>query len=298
MDRTERLTKISRLGLGCNALLALLKTLGGFFGGSAALLADGFNSVADVGTDLAALWGLRLVRQPVDWDHPYGHGKFETLVAASMGAALLAIGGGMFAGGVRGFFSILRGETFERPDLWTIWIGLFTVGLKEWLYRRTKRAADETGSVLLLSKAWDHRSDSLATCVVLVGLAGALWFGRWGALLDPLGACAVSLLVISVGWKTSRQAFHELTDGAPLELEAKIVAVIRSCPGVISFHHLRFRALGGYLAMDFHILLSPDITLKQAHDIATDVEKALRQEFGPNTLVTIHEEPADRGPSN
>lgn len=292
-NRTECIVRTTRLGLACNLGLSIAKLLGGFFGRSSALLADGLNSTADIVTDLVALWGMKMVTLPEDQNHRYGHGKFETLATTAIGVALILLSLSMLIGAVSQMIQILSGAPFERPNRWVLIIALVTVGLKQFLFRRTLAVAQDTDSDLLLGKAWDHRSDVFASSGVMAGVAASLWFDRWGALCDPLAASLVSLMVARVGVLILWRSLAELSELAPEALGQKIKNCILSVSGVMELHNLRYRRLGSYYAMDFDIVVSPQLSLREAHQIASLVEEALRHLYGDSTLITVHVEPAD-----
>ncbi len=292
MDRNGKALRASWLGFCCNLFLTLLKIFGGIVGRSSALLADGINSSSDVITDLVAIWGFRAVARPQDWDHRYGHGKFETLASAAVGLSLMLVAGGIFWDASSRALEILRGLPVDPPKGWTLAIILVTVFLKGGLYVYCDRTARETDSDMLRGKAWDHRSDVFASLGTLAGVGGALWLGRWGALMDPAAGLIVSLMVAWVAFRIIRSAADELAEGTlPPEVTERIQECVLSAPGVRGMHRLRCRRLGSYYAMDFHVFVDPLITVREGHDIASAVEEKLRRRFGPATLLTVHVEP-------
>ena len=132
-DRARQAERVSWVGLGANAFLALLKLSAGFAGNSAAMIADGVNSLSDLGTDIVAVVSFRITGRPIDRSHGYGHGKFETLATAIIGSALLAVAVGIFFGGGERILTVLRGGTLPRPGLVALAAAAVSILIKETL---------------------------------------------------------------------------------------------------------------------------------------------------------------------
>ncbi len=270
----------------------ILKFTGGILGNSAAVTADAVNSLSDVLTDIVAVAAFRMTGKPVDITHDYGHGKFETLSSLVIGIFLVAAAAGIFWGGISRITAICRGGTIPEPGRIALVAAGITVFWKEILYRYTRKAAKNLQSDALLAKAWDHRSDALASSGTFLAITGAVLFGKKARLLDPAAALAVGILILRIAIPVIKRSVSELSEASlPGETEARLLAAIRDVPGVISAHHLRTRRIGHSAAVDVHVIVEPALSIREGHEIATAVEKAVRKLQGEDTFVSVHIEP-------
>ena len=278
-------SRITAAGIVLNLGLLALKLAVGLLVGSAALFADGIHSASDIATDLAVLGGMRIARRKPDVAHPYGHGRFETLAGATVSGALILVGAYLVWTSGSGLY---RGiESF--PGAAVVFIAALSVGIKEWLYRRTSSVATRVGSAALLANAWHHRSDALSSVAVLAGGIGGLV--GWGHA-DQLAGLIVGLMVVVAGGRTLGTTVHELTEGgvarSDLETAAEAIAQVE---GVRDWHQLRGRRVGRESFMDVHVLVDPQLSVVAAHRIATEVEDAVRIAFPRPINLVVHVEP-------
>jgi len=281
-DPGDRITLIGMIG---NVLLLGLKLLFGFISGSAALIADGIHSASDMATDLAVLGGMHLGRREADDDHPYGHGRFETLAGGIVAGILILVGGFIAWEAV----AALRGGVINFPGIPVLVIAMISIVVKEWLYRRTIRVARDVNSAALHANAWHHRSDALSSIAVLAGGIGGL--AGWGQA-DHFAGLIVGLMVIVAGGRTLFVVLHELTEGGLAREEiGKIESAIESVEGTREWHHLRTRRVGRETFIDLHVLVDPGLSIVEAHRISAEVEGALHGACNRPANVTVHIEP-------
>ncbi len=167
------------------------------------------------------------------------------------------------------------------------------MAVKEWLYRYTRRAGERINSTAVVANAWHHRSDAFSSVATLFGVAGAMFLGDKGRLLDPMAAMIVAVVIVVVSVKMALPAIKELLEIAlPADVEVRIRMAIISTPGVKAFHNLRTRRNGSSVIVETHIKVDPYISVITAHDIATAVEKNIAAVFDKDTsIVTTHIEP-------
>jgi cation diffusion facilitator family transporter len=281
-DPGDRITLIGMIG---NVLLLGLKLVFGFLSGSAGLIADGIHSGSDMATDLAVLGGMHLGRRAADDDHPYGHGRFETLAGGIVAAILILVGAFIAWEAV---VSLYAGHV-NYPGLPILFIAAVSIIAKEWLYRRTILVAREVDSAALHANAWHHRSDALSSIAVLAGGIGAL--AGWGQA-DHFAGLIVGLMVIAAGGRTLFVVLHELTEGGVSRDEvSKIELALESVEGTREWHDLRTRRVGRETFIDLHVLVDPGLSIVDAHRISSDVEKALHRACNRPANVTVHVEP-------
>lgn len=278
--------KVTLLGLGVNFGLFVLKLLLGWVTHSTALVASGLHSLSDMATDFVVLGGLRISRRPADASHPYGHGKFETLVGGSM--AFVLFGGALFIL----WEALLKPAKSVTPSLgWTVALAaLLSLASKEWLYRTTVKVGKEYHRSSLVANAWEHRSDAFSSGAVLIGGVCASFGLSW---VDRAAAVVVAVLIGVAAGRILRNTLHELMEGAlsPRERE-KVVEAIQGVQGVKGWHKLRTRRAGQWAFVDVHVQVDPHLSVVESHAIASQVEKAVRAALGGEVSVVVHIEPS------
>lgn len=284
--------KITHLSIWINIVLTGLKLAAGVFGRSQALIADAVHSLSDFATDIAVLVGLRYSSKPRDDDHPYGHGKYETLASAVIALALIYVGCRIAGSAIHRVFDALHGEVLTMPSPFAFWAAIVSIVVKEWLYRATMKVAHHTGSTSLVANAWHHRSDAFSSIATAGGVGAAAFLGHDWLILDPIAALFVSIFILKIAWQIMREQIGFLTDrNLGPEVCAEILAMARSTPGIVEPHNLRTRMVGRTPVIDLHIRLRADLPLRQAHDIASTLEHALQTRFGKETIANLHLEP-------
>jgi len=290
MSRRKTLRKdggdrITVIGIVANIGLLAVKLVVGILTGSAGLVADGIHSGSDMATDLAVLGGMHLGRRKADADHPYGHGRYETLAGGIVAGALIVVGAFIAWEGVSALY---RGvHSFPGPAV--IGIAVLSIASKEWLYRRTVHIARDVGSAALEANAWHHRSDALSSVAVLAGGIGGL--AGWGHA-DQLAGLLVGLMVITAGGRTLIHVLHELTEGGLSRGELDTIEeALQNVPDVLEYHQLRGRRVGRETFVDVHALVDKGLSVVEAHRVSMDVEEAIRSRCKRSINVIVHIEP-------
>ena len=292
MEREKELSIVTLIGSVGNLVLLTFKFVAGIVGHSAAMTADAVHSLSDFLTDLIVLVFVRIGAKPQDESHDYGHGKFETLATLFVALALVGAAIGIIVSGAVKFARWLQGETLEMPGTLALWAALLSIVVKEVLFRYTIAKGKALESPAVVANAWHHRSDALSSIGAAIGIGGALLLGQKWAVLDPLASIVVGAMLVKVAWDLLKSSTGELTDmSLPNDSEREIEDIIRSFPEVTEPHNLRTRRIGNRVAIESHVRLNGDMSLREAHDIVTAIEHRIKDRFGPATLVTIHMEP-------
>ena len=288
LEERHRITqRVTLTGAAVNCALASLQILFGLLGKSQALLADGIHTLSDLGTDFIVLYASRRSSKAADKDHPYGHGRIETLASLVLGAILGMVGIGI---GIRGVESVLSPAT-TNPEAITIVFASLAIVAKEGLYHYTLRAARATHSTMLESNAWHHRSDALSSIVVVIGISAQLMGIPY---MDAVAAIIVACMISWMGLRLGRKALNELIDtGLDLELIEQVRAAMQSNSSVIGVHNLRSRSMGGLGYLDAHIEVDSNLTVSEAHYIAHRIEHQVKKRFPKIIDVQIHIDPLD-----
>ena len=295
MDEKQRLREVYKVTIAgsiINVLLLVLKFAAGILGHSAAMIADAIHSLTDFVTDVIVLVFVKLGNKPMDRDHDYGHGKYETLATAIIGISLFAVGMMICWSGLVKTYHAFLGEELQQPGIVALVAAVASVALKEWAYQFTVRTGRKYHSEAVVANAWHHRSDALSSIGTMMGIGGAIVLGSQWAVLDPLAAIVVSIFIIKASWSLVMQSVKELTDASLSDAEeADIVKTAAEVQGVCEIHNLRTRRIGNKIAIEMHVRMPGSLSLYEAHEHATHIETKLKQHFGADTHVGIHLEP-------
>ncbi len=283
---------VTWVGFWVNALLMVLKLAFGYYGRSDALVADGFHSLSDFGTDFIVLIMVGIAYKRADSTHPYGHGKFETFASLLIGVILMGVAIGIGWKGIESSIKYFSGGALPRPDVWTIVVALVSILAKEWLFQYTYAKGKALDSSSLKANAWHHRSDAISSVATLVGVSGSYFLGVKFRILDPVASIIIGIFIAVAAWKIAKPAIDELLERSlPLPQVKQIRKIIGSVPGVLAFHKLKTRRSGHSRIIDVDIKVDPDITVTQGHDIATNVERTLKEQLGDDIFIYVHIEP-------
>jgi cation diffusion facilitator family transporter len=196
------------------------------------------------------------------------------------------------ANGVTSIIDVMNGNSIPVPGSIALWAAIVSIISKEILYHATIRTAKRANSPVVLANAWHHRSDALSSIGALAGIVGAMILGDRWTILDPIASCCISIAIIVVAVKMALPSLAELLETSlPDEIEKDIISISNSVPGVEDIHELKTRRNGISYIIDAHIVVNPHISVTEAHNIATDVENALRDKYGNETQINIHVEP-------
>jgi len=292
--REKEVYKVTLAGSAVNVLLTGIKFAAGILGHSAAMVADAVHSLSDLLTDAVVMVFVRLSSKPADRDHEFGHGKFETVATSIIGFALLMVAAGILYSAGSSLVAWLHGADLPKPGKVALWAALASILLKELVFRYTIIKSRKLKSKALEANAWHHRSDALSSIGALAGIGGAILLGDRWTILDPIASIIVAVFIIRVAWKLLRQSFGELTESSLSEdVKQQILDIVSSFPDVKDPHNMRTRSIGSQYAIEMHIRMDGNISLEQAHNRTRDIERAIKEKFGPETHITVHVEPLE-----
>ena len=279
--------KISGGAIAINLTLALVKVSTGVLGNSYALIADGIESTTDIFSSLIVMGGLHISSRPPDDDHPYGHGKAESL--AGLIVAVFLLGAALLIA----VQSIREIRTPHHSPAWYTLVVLAGIILvKEWLFRRMFTVGNEMGSSALKNDACHHRSDAITSLATFIGISIALIGGEGYETADDWAALLACGIIAFNGIRLLRTALNEVMDAAaPEDIEAQIRQAACGVEGVIEIEKCRVRKSGlGYL-MDLHVVVDGKMSVQQGHLIGHAVKDSLIETPIPVTDAIIHIEP-------
>lgn len=287
-ERFQSTKKAALVGAAVNLILAAVKTFIGIVAQSQSLVADGIHSLSDLMSDGLVYYASRHARHGPDRDHPYGHGRFETMATMALGMFLIMVAMGITWDA---FVRMFAPEKLLKPDSIALYAAGFSILANEVLYQYTRRIGLRIKSDLLLANAWHHRSDAISSVVVLAGIAGTL---AGLPYLDAVAAVGVGAMIAKIGWDLGWGAAQELVDvGLPANKVTTIRDTILSIGGVRDLHMLRTRSLGGQASVDVHVQVEPRLSVSEGHMISLMVEERLKKEIDEIEDVTVHIDPED-----
>ncbi|WP_296899046.1 cation diffusion facilitator family transporter [Thiohalocapsa sp.] len=287
-ERRSAIARTALVGAVANLVLSVVKILVGILGQSQSLVADGIHSLSDLATD-ALVWvaGRQASRGPDD-EHPYGHGRYETMATLALSLVLLAVAIGVGWDAALRLFS--PGDLL-KPSWITLYAACASIAVNEWLYWYTLAYARRVRSDMLRANAWHHRTDAISSIVVLIGIGGTL---AGLPYLDAVAAFVVAVMIARIAWELGFDAARELVDtGLEPERLAAVRETILNVGGVRDLHMLRTRSMGGTVSTDVHVLVDPYISVSEGHLISVKVEQELKQRIDEIEDVTVHIDPED-----
>ena len=271
------------LSIIINTLLFALKYWAGIVSGSLALIADGWHTLTDSISSVIVLIGGKISRKPADEDHPFGHGRAEHIASIIIGVLLAIIAFDFIVGA----FEKFRNHEQTHYGTVAIVVTIVSILLKEALAQYAFWAGRKIESSILRADGWHHRSDALSSVVILIGiiLGGNFWW------TDAVLSFIVALMIGWASWEILSKEIQSLLGESPSpELIESISKTGESvCNEKIHIHHIHLHNYGRHTEVSLHIKLNPDMPLHEAHEICSQIENAIKTEFG--YIATVHPEP-------
>ncbi|MBP1930447.1 cation diffusion facilitator family transporter [Ammoniphilus resinae] len=290
-ERFQKAEFAAWLGIIGNIALAAIKGIIGMVANSKALIADAVHSASDVIGSFAVLIGLKAAQKPPDEDHPYGHGKAESIAAIIVSILLFIVGLEVGYSSLKSFFLPL-----EAPGMIAIYAAFGSIVVKEMLFRYKYSLGKKLNSQALIANAWEHRSDVYSSFAALVGIGGAILGGWLNSpfllYLDPLAGLAVSILVLKMAYNIMKESIHNTLDRVIDRENAKeLVESVERVEGVMKVNSLLARENGHYVIVDVKIGVQPDITVEAGHAIGKEVKMRLMSDYSHVHDVMVHVNP-------
>lgn len=281
-------TRVALAGMIVNVLLAAAKITAGLLGNSYVLIADGIESVLDIGGSAVIWGGLKFASRPPDATHPYGHGKAEPMAAGIVAMGVLAAALGLAIQSVREIFL-----PHHAPAPFTLIVLIVVVAVKEFLYRSVIRLGKNVESTAVQTDAWHHRADAMTSIAAFIGISIALIGGERWQSADAWAALFACAIIAANGYRLLFPALHEMLDTAPRgEIVSIITRAAGSVPGVCDVEKCLVRKMGLSFYADLHVMVDGAISVRDGHDIAHQVKDAIKQTDSRIADVLVHVEPA------
>jgi len=270
--------------VGVNILLFLLKYWAGLVTGSIALIADAWHTLSDSISSVIVILGYRIKSKPADQEHPFGHGRAELIAALIIGVLLATIAFNFLIESIR----ILQNHEPVVFGNVAIIVTIISILMKEAMAQYALWAAKRLNSNALRADGWHHRSDSISSIIILIGI----FIGPYFWWIDGALGIAVSIFIFHTSYSILMEAINPLLGELP---DPDMIQKIKSiCDNRIkidaNLHHFHIHRYGDHSELTFHIKLPGEFSLDKAHDIATEIETEINDKF--NIETTIHMEPS------
>jgi cation diffusion facilitator family transporter len=287
MTNAEKAIKTTYFSIATNAGLAIIKGMAGYFGNSYALIADAIESTTDIFSSLLVLIGLKVAQKPADKNHPYGHGRAETL------ATFLVAGFLIMSAAIIADESIKNIHApHQMPKPYTLVILGAIIIWKEISYRFVIKKSKETNSSSLKADAWHHRSDAITSVAAFIGISAALILGKGHESADDWAALFASVIILYNSYLIFRPALGEIMDEHVYQdQEKEIRRVSQTVPGILGTEKCHIRKAGMHYYVDLHASVDGRISVTEGHALAHKLKSALLKEIPNLGDVLIHVEP-------
>ena len=263
-----------------NILLFAFKYAVGIFSGSLSIIADAWHSLSDSISSIIVIIGGIFSKKPADKEHPFGHGRIELITSFIVGIMLIFIGYTFFAEAIKNLLS-KRTANFNKAAIIAMIVSII---IKEILAQYSFWAYRKSGAKSLYADAWHHRSDSITSIIILIGILIGKNFWQSDAILSIL----VSIVIFIAALDVIKSSVQPLIGEYPSE---EIINKIKNIADELklnceSLHHFHIHIYGSHAEITFHIRFPKDMTVFEAHNMATVFENAIREKL--SIEATIH----------
>lgn len=287
MQREKMIIRASWWAIVGNGLLAALKLTVGFISGSFAVVADGIDSTTDIASSLVVLIAARIITRPPNVNFPYGYKKADTVAAKVLSFVIF------FAGAQLGYSTIrmlLEGSVMQTPSSLAIWVTVVSILGKLVLSLFLFRKGHLVESPMLIANARNMRNDVLISFSVLGSLVFTVLLRE--PLIDRFIAMAISIFIMYQAFRIFMKSNIDLMDGIDnTEVYNRLFDAVNSVEGANNPHRVRARKIGNHYMVNLDIEVAPELTVKEAHDIARSVENSIKSRVKNIYDVMVHVEP-------
>ncbi len=287
MNEREKLAvRAALIGVVTNGFLSGVKILVGFVFNSVAVLADGVDTGTDIFTSFATLISSKVSTKPPDRTHPYGHERVEAIVAKIVSFIIFYAGLSLLISSSR---RLVAGQYSNVVGVLPLLVSVLSVAVKAWLFLYKYSVGRKIKSSAFIADALNMRNDILISSTVFLGVL----FSKLGlAWVDPLVAILVSIFIIRTAFIIFKETSYELMDGMlDMEIYNSIFDAVKSVNGAVNPHKVRVRQVGYKYYVDLDVEVDESITVREGHEIATAVKKAIIEHNDRVADVMVHVEP-------
>lgn len=284
MPNFQKVKRVLWIILFLNLGVAVMKIMAGSLIKSMSMTADGFHSLTDGTSNIVGLIGVHFAAQPEDDDHPYGHKKFETIAGLFIAGMLFFISMNVIVGALSRLIQPIE----PTVSLESLLVLLITLVINIFVSRYEKQQGEKYHSDILLADAMHTRSDIFISLGVLVTLIGV----KLGlpAIIDSIASLVVSVFILRAAYQIFQDTTGILTDKAVID-ETKLKEIALRFPQVKDVHKIRSRGRLDDIHIDLHVMIKPEMSIEEAHQLAHDLEAEAKKELYPSIQMIVHLEP-------
>ncbi len=282
-------SKVSRVTIIGNLLLAIIKLFAGFVAHSNAMISDAIHSASDVFSTFVVIIGIKMASKEPDKEHPYGHERMECVAAIVLAVVLFITGLGIGLDALKNIVSAKYND-LQAPGILALAAAVLSIVAKEGMYWYTRHYAKKIDSSALMADAWHHRSDAFSSIGALIGIAGA----RLGfSIMDSVASMVIFLFIAKAAYAIFKDAMDKMVDHAcDEETEKQIYECVMRNEKVLGIDLLQTRIFGNKIYVDIEIQGDATCTLQEAHDIAEEVHDEIEKHFPKVKHIMVHMNPA------
>lgn len=276
------------LSITSNAIIISLKIVAGIVSGSISIISEAIHSFSDFLASILTFFAVSRSSEPADKEHPFGHGKYEDMSGFIEGGLIVFAGLYIIYESAK---KLIFGYDLKTEPMLGIWVMAFAVVANYLVSSYLFYVAKKSDSVSLFADAEHLRTDILSSMGVLFGLILIKCTGY--AILDPIIALVVAVIIIRAGYSISKDTLNNLLDGSlpPTEIE-KIENILNGNSSIMGYKNIKARKVGHCKDIEITVFFSPDLKISECHKICDDIENAIEKELDEVTIV-IHAEPKE-----
>jgi len=287
MTREQSIIRASWWAIVGNALLAFLKLTAGFISGSFVVIGDGIDSLSDIGSSLVVLLAARIIARPPNVKFPYGYKKADTVATKVLSFVIFFAGAQLAYSTIR---FLVTHTGMEVPGRLAVLVTLISIIGKVLLSIMLNRTGKRVDSTMLLANARNMRNDTLLSISALISLILTLLLQE--PVIDRVIALLISLFIMYEGFRIFMKSNVDLMDGIDnVDVYNQLFESVHSVEGAHHPHRVRARKIGHYYMVNLDIEVDPVLSVKDAHEIARNVEKSIKSNLRNIYDVMVHVEP-------
>ncbi len=275
--------KAVTVAISGNILLTIFNFVVGILSGSTALVAEAAHTLSDVITSIITAIGFRIGLKPPDSEHPYGHGRAEPLVGLVIVVFLVFIAYEIIS---EAYSKLLLMGSLAPPDWTAALMAIIGIAVNITMTRYMMNVGKKINSPAIIADAQHQKVDVFSCAAIVVGVVGS----NMGLLiLDPLVAVLIAVLVLKIAFDVGKENINNLMGKVPsTDLIVEITKAGTSVKGVKGMHDIKVNYMGPNASVDLHITVDPELSLRNAHKIAHQVEKSVINRVDIVSIVYVH----------
>lgn len=285
--------RVALVSVVANVVLSVGNMIVGYLGRSTSVFAAGAEFGADVVAAALVYTGLKIASKPADHDHPYGHGRAETLTGLLVGIILVLAGIGIC-------WHSLRNYSLQHapPSVSAVWPLLIAMIFKSVMMTAKFRIGRRIRSMALVSDGWNDAVDILSGGAALIALGLTLYLPEKFLAADHFGGFAVGLIVVGIGLRVGRDTSLELMDTMPPpELMSAIRSAALRVEDAVGVEKCWARKTGFQYHVGLHLEVDSRMSVAESHGVAERVRHQIRREVPSVADVLVHVEPSPTRPT-